>query len=109
MDLIVLAQRNDRLNEFLSDPMLTVACVMLIVVSLMWVVVSRLIARNLRKAALRGIRNRRVDSMRPTRDIWTMPPRSPTRDSKDPPAQVVRVVPVVKARRWGSASDRPWV
>ncbi len=74
MELIDLAQRGDRLNEFLSDPSLTVACVMLIVVSVMWVVVSRLIVRNLRKVALRGIHNRRVDSMRPARDIWTMPP-----------------------------------
>ncbi len=74
MELIELAKRGDRLNEFLSDPSLTVACVMLIVVSVMWVVVSRLIVRNLRKAALRGIHNPRVDSMRPARDIWTMPP-----------------------------------
>lgn len=71
---IELAQRGDGLNEFLSDPTLTVACVMLIVVSIMWVIVSRLIVRNLRKAALRGVRNRRVDSMRPARDIWTIPP-----------------------------------
>ncbi|MDP9069123.1 MAG: hypothetical protein M3N53_12375 [Actinomycetota bacterium] len=74
MDMIELAQRGDRLNEFLSDPSLTMACVMLIVVSIMWVVVSRLIVRNLRRAALRGVRNARVDSMRPARDIWTMPP-----------------------------------
>lgn len=74
MDLLHLAQRGDRLNEFMSDPTLTVACVLLVVVSLGWVIVSRLIARNLRKAALRGVRSRRVDAMRPARDIWTMPP-----------------------------------
>ncbi len=74
MDLIYLAQRGDRLNEFMSDPTLTVACVLLVVVSIGWVIISRLIARNLRKAGRRGIRNRQVDSMRPARDIWTMPP-----------------------------------
>jgi hypothetical protein len=74
MDAIQLAQRGDRINEFLSDPTLTVACVLLLVVSIGWIVVSRLIVRNLRKAALRGIRNKRVEAMRPSRDIWTMPP-----------------------------------
>lgn len=74
MDLIELARRGDRIDEFLSDPMLTVACVMLVVVSAGWVVISRLIVRNLRKAAMRGIRNRRVEAMRPNRDIWSMPP-----------------------------------
>jgi cell division protein FtsX len=74
MDLIDLAAPGDRLNEFMSDPTLTVACVLLVVVSMGWVIISRLIARNLRKAALRGIRNRQVEAMRPSRDIWTMPP-----------------------------------
>ena len=74
MELIYLAQRGDQLNEFMSDPTLTVACVLLVVVSFGWVIVSRLIVRNLRKAALRGVRSRRVDAMRPNRDIWTMPP-----------------------------------
>ncbi len=74
MDLIDLAAQDDRLNEFMSDPTLTVACVLLVVVSMGWVIISRLITRNLRKAALRGIRNRQVDSMRARRDIWTMPP-----------------------------------
>lgn len=69
-----LAQKIDPLDEFLSDPILTVACVMLIVVSLGWVLISRLIVRNLRKAALRGRRSRRIDAMRPERDIWSLPP-----------------------------------
>jgi len=69
-----LAQAVDPLEEFLSDPILTVACVMLIVVAFGWVVISRLIVRNLRKAALAGRRSRRVEAMRPERDIWSMPP-----------------------------------
>lgn len=64
----------DRLEEFLADPALTIACVMLIVVSVGWVVISRLIVRNLRKAAMRGRRSRRIEAARPSRDIWTMPP-----------------------------------
>lgn len=74
MDLIDLAQRGDRLNEFMTDPTLTVACVLLVVVSLGWMIISRLIVRNLRKAALRGVRNARIEAMRPSRDIWRMPP-----------------------------------
>lgn len=71
---ILIAQAADPLEEFLSDPILTVACVMLIVVSIGWVVISRLIVRNLRKAAMRGRRTRRVDAIRGERDIWSIPP-----------------------------------
>ena len=74
MTPFVFAQANDPLEEFLSDPILTVACVMLIVVSMGWVLISRLIVRNLRKAAMRGRRSSRVDAIRPERDIWSMPP-----------------------------------
>ena len=74
MSPLDLAQRSDPLEEFLSDPILTVACVMLIVVSIGWVLISRLIVRNLRKAALRGRRSRRVDAVRSERDIWSIPP-----------------------------------
>jgi hypothetical protein len=38
------------LEEFVRDPALTVACVLLIVVSMAWVVVARLIYVNLRRA-----------------------------------------------------------
>ncbi len=68
------AQTADPLVEFLSDPILTVACVMLIVVSVGWVVISRLIVRNLRRAALKRRRSRRVDAIGSDRDIWSMPP-----------------------------------
>lgn len=74
MSAIELAQANDPLEEFLSDPILTVACVMLIVVSIGWVLISRLIVRNLRRAAIKGRRTRRVDAIRSERDIWSMPP-----------------------------------
>jgi ABC-type iron transport system FetAB permease component len=72
MKVLPLAQTtDDRINEFLNDPSLTVACVLLIVVSAGWVVVSRLIVRNYRKAALRGRTNQVFTS---GRDIWTAPP-----------------------------------
>lgn len=74
MSPLQLAQKIDPLEEFLSDPILTVACVMLIVVSIGWVLISRLIVRNLRKAALRGRRSRRIDAVRSERDIWSIPP-----------------------------------
>lgn len=73
MNLIQIAP-NDRLDEFLAEPALTIASVLLIVVSIGWVVISRLIVRNLRKAAMRGRRSRRTESARPSKDIWAMPP-----------------------------------
>jgi hypothetical protein len=39
------------LEEFVRDPALTVACVLLIVVSVAWIIVSRLIYSNLSRAA----------------------------------------------------------
>jgi cell division protein FtsX len=42
------------LEEFVSDPALTVACVLLIVVSIAWVLVARLIWLNLKRAAFRS-------------------------------------------------------
>lgn len=39
------------LEEFARDPILTVACVLLVVVSIAWIVVSRMIVRNLKRAA----------------------------------------------------------
>jgi cell division protein FtsX len=49
--LALVAARSSRLEEFAREPMLTVACVVLVVVSLAWIVVSRAIYRNLKKAA----------------------------------------------------------
>lgn len=83
MNLIQIAP-SDRLDEFLAEPALTIACVMLIVVSVGWVVISRLIVRNLRRQALRRrplprrvkepARTAELEAVRPARDIWTMPP-----------------------------------
>ncbi len=61
------------LEEFAQDPLLTVASVLLIVVSFGWIVVSRLVSRNLRKAA-RARNAKKKGTARPARDIWADPP-----------------------------------
>jgi hypothetical protein len=51
------------------------ACVVLVAVSLEWIVVARLIIRNYRKAARRGlVAETQMDVVRSPRDIWTYPP-----------------------------------
>ena len=67
-----LAQGRDSLDEFLSDPILTMACVLLIVVSIGYIIVTRLIVRRYKKAALRD--RRRAEQLRGERDIWSYPP-----------------------------------
>ena len=51
---------------------MTIACVMLIAVSLGWIVVSRIIARMMKKAAIRG--QQRVEALQSPKDIWSYPP-----------------------------------
>jgi hypothetical protein len=61
--------------EFAREPILTVACVLLIVVSIAWIVVSRMIARQLKrfdKAVAQPKRGR--PTPRSKRD-WDEPPR----------------------------------
>ncbi len=73
--LVQLSQKGGverRLEEFGRDPTLTVACVLLIVVSLVWIVVSRLIYRNLQRTAQRRAIPR--GAVRAPRDIWKAPP-----------------------------------
>ena len=62
------------LAEFFSDPSLTVACVLLIVVSLGWIIVTRLIVHQMKRAAKRGLKSPALDSVRGPRDIWQIPP-----------------------------------
>ena len=69
---VLLAQRTQPIEEFLREPILTVACVLLIVVSVAWIVVTRAIVRNLKRAALR--RGRKPGTYSPPRDIWSEPP-----------------------------------
>ncbi len=68
------AARERPLLEFMRDPVLTVACVLLVVVSVGWVVVTRLILHRMKRAAIRGVRSPATDSIRPAKDIWSIPP-----------------------------------
>jgi hypothetical protein len=68
-----LAQRLRPLEEFLSEPSLTVACVLLIGVSIAWVVIARLISRKLRKAE-RAAGTANPGTYQSPKDIWVEPP-----------------------------------
>jgi hypothetical protein len=70
-----LAQfRQPNVEEFFNDPILTVACVLLIVVSIGWILVSRLVARNMRRARLRRLNPAKPGEYQPPRDVWAEPP-----------------------------------
>lgn len=73
-DLHAAQESKAPLLEFMRDPVLTVACVLLVVVSLGWVVVTRLIIHRMKRAAKRGDRSPATDAIRPAKDIWTLPP-----------------------------------
>lgn len=62
------------LAELTEDPVLTVAAVLLIVVSIGWIVVSRMITREIRKQALRRRRQQGTKKPSKDRDIWSYPP-----------------------------------
>jgi len=62
------------LLEFMRDPALTVACVLLVVVSIGWVLITRLIVHKMKRAARRGVRSPVTDAIRPAKDIWSLPP-----------------------------------
>lgn len=77
-----LAQTARDISELFSDPALTVACVLLIVASVAWIVVSRLIVRQIKRAALRA-RAAPLDVVRPPKDIWSYPPPEPVGSVSD--------------------------
>ena len=62
------------LIEFFRDPTLSVACVLLVVVSIGWVLVTRLIVHKMKRAARRGVKSASTDVIRPAKDIWSIPP-----------------------------------
>ena len=72
--LLAAREAKRPLLEFMRDPALTVACVLLVVVSIGWVVVTRLILHKMKRAAQRGVRSPATDAIRPAKDIWTIPP-----------------------------------
>lgn len=72
----VLAQTARDISELFSEPALTVACVLLIVTSVAWIVMSRMIVRRIKRAALRA-KAAPLDVVRPPKDIWSYPPPQP--------------------------------
>lgn len=65
--LLDVAQRNA--NRVLDQDLVTAACIALIVSSILWVVLSRLILRNLRKAAQVPTSKRKA-----VKALWSQPP-----------------------------------
>ncbi|MDQ5816060.1 MAG: hypothetical protein M3516_07200 [Actinomycetota bacterium] len=63
-----------RIDEFVSDPVLTVACVLLVAVSIGWIVTSRAITKNMLRAAERQ-RRRPPQPRRRSPDTRTQPTR----------------------------------
>jgi len=59
------------LAEIAEEPVLSVAAVLLIVVSILWIVVSRLITREMKKTGRRGKQVRHAEN---EREIWIYPP-----------------------------------
>ncbi|MFP5299283.1 MAG: hypothetical protein ACLGHL_09890 [Actinomycetota bacterium] len=69
---MILAQAG--LAELTEDPLLSVAAVMLIVVSVGWIAISRMITREIRRQALRRRRSSTTKKPSKDRDIWSYPP-----------------------------------
>jgi hypothetical protein len=64
----------DPFAEFIEEPVLSVAAVLLIVVSVAWIVMSRLITHEMKKAAHRALKKDSTRKAKPSRDIWSSPP-----------------------------------
>jgi hypothetical protein len=64
-----------RIEEFVSDPVLTVACVLLVAVSVGWILTSRAITKNMKRAAERQQRRRPQAPRRRNADTRTQPTR----------------------------------
>ena len=72
---IFFAQTNS-FGEFAREPILTVACVLLIVVSIAWIVVSRMIVRQLKRYDKAVARPQRGRPTRRTKQAWDQGPNS---------------------------------
>ncbi|MGH2699770.1 MAG: hypothetical protein ACRDJL_11330 [Actinomycetota bacterium] len=61
-------------GEFTREPILTVACVLLIVVSLAWIIVSRMIVRQLKRYDKAISQRPRGQATPRTKRVWDKPP-----------------------------------
>lgn len=71
---LILGAAEDGFAELARDPVLSVAAVLLMVVSLAWLVVARLITVNMRRAAYRKLRAQGRRQPVPPKDVWSAPP-----------------------------------
>ena len=60
--------------DVIEEPLLSVAAVLLIFVSVAWIIMSRLITHEMKKAAYRALNNKTSRKAKPSRDIWSSPP-----------------------------------
>ena len=72
MEAVLAAVRGRRFDEFFEDPVLSAACLLLILVSIAWILIVRRVGRRLDQAARAA--DVKVDRIRPPRDIWAAPP-----------------------------------
>ena len=72
MEAVLAAVRGRRFDEFFEDPVLSAACLLLILVSVAWILIVRRVGRRLDQAARAA--DVKVDRIRPPRDIWSAPP-----------------------------------
>ena len=78
---IPLAARADQL---FGQDLVAIASIAVIVSSVLWIIVSRLVVRNLRNAAqITQATPLPVEPIRPARDIWSQPPLTTTVDSEE--------------------------
>lgn len=73
MNAYVLLAQGNSFGEFTREPILTVACVLLIVVSISWIIVSRMIVRQLKRYESARPARRRPPTR--TKRVWDEPPR----------------------------------
>ena len=71
---LLLSQADEGFAELARDPVLSVAAVLLMVVSLAWVIVARLITVNMRRIATRRLRAQGRRQPVPPKKVWTEPP-----------------------------------
>jgi len=75
METPILFAQTNSFGEFTREPILTVACVLLIVVSIAWIIVSRMIVRQLKRYDRATSQPRRGRPTPRTRKVWDEPPK----------------------------------
>jgi hypothetical protein len=74
VDLALVIAQEGSIEEFAKEPVLSMAAVLLILVSILWIVVSRLITREMRKSAYRQLRRKGTKAPTTEQEMWNVPP-----------------------------------